>query len=273
MQTKTVLVTGASSGIGLATAVSAAEAGWHVIATMRDTAKAGALREAATAAGVTVDVLSLDVTDPGSIDACLTDLPRLDAVVNNAGAGHLGTLELDSIDAVRAVMEVNFFGVLAVTKAAMPLLRASKGRVITITSVGGVVGQPFNEAYCAAKFAAEGFMESFAPLAAKVGVSVCVVEPGAVSSEFVHNVGGRDALQADAGDYADALNAYLARTGPVFASAQTPAGAAEVIVGVLDAEAPAFRVQTSEIAQGFVAAKLKDVDGSTVQGVTCTWVA
>src|SRR5450759_3694717 len=85
-------------------------------------------------------------------------------------------------------MEVNFFGVVAVTEAAMPHLRASGGRVFTVSSVRGAVGQPFNEASCAAKFAVEGFLESLAPVAATVGVGVAIVEPGAVTTEFVNNV-------------------------------------------------------------------------------------
>ena len=272
MSSKTVLITGTSSGIGLATAVAAARSGWHVIATMRDTAKSGPLLEAAREAGVTVDVRSLDVTDPASVDACLAGIDRLDALVNNAGAGHLGTLEQESVEDVRAVMEVNFFGVLHVTKAAMPLLRAEKGRVLTVTSVGGVIGQPFNEAYCAAKFAVEGFMESLAPVAATAGVAVSVIEPGAVASEFVNNVGGRDAALAQAGPYAPALSAYLERTRSAFASAQTSQDVAEQIVDLLNAEQPAFRVLTSDVARGFAGTKLKDLDGSAVQTLTGTWV-
>ncbi|GJF33056.1 short-chain dehydrogenase/reductase [Kitasatospora sp. NE20-6] len=273
MSTKTVLLTGTSSGIGLAAAVAAARAGWHVIATMRDIAKAGALLAAAEEAAVTVDVRALDVTDPASVEACLAGLDRLDALVNNAGAGHLGTLEQESVEDVRAVMEVNFFGVLNVTKAALPMLRASKGRVVTVTSVGGVIGQPFNEAYCAAKFAVEGFMESLAPVMATVGVAVSVVEPGAVASEFVSNVGGRDTALEQAGPYAPALTAYLARTRDAFAAAQTSQGAAASIVELLETRQPAFRVQTSDVARAFTAVKITDGDGSAVQTLTSAWIA
>ncbi|MDH6579537.1 SDR family oxidoreductase [Kitasatospora sp. MAP5-34] len=272
MSTKTVLITGTSSGIGLATAVAAARSGWHVVATMRDTTKAGALLAAAEEAGVAVEVRALDVTDQASVVACLAGLDRLDALVNNAGAGHAGTLEQQSIEDVRTVMEVNFFGVLHVTKAALPLLRESKGRVLTVTSIGGVVGQPFNEAYCAAKFAVEGFMESLAPVAATVGVAVSVVEPGAVASEFISNLGGRDALVEQAGPYAPALAGYLARVREAFAAAQTPQEAAAPIVELLESERPAFRVQTSQAARAFTAVKLADGDGSAVQAMTGGWV-
>ncbi|MFF0431552.1 SDR family NAD(P)-dependent oxidoreductase [Streptomyces sp. NPDC004327] len=276
---KTVLITGTSSGIGLAAAVGAAGAGWTVIATMRDTGKAEPLLKAAEEAGVAdrVRVKRLDVVDAASVTACLDEViaehGRLDALVNNAGAAGVGTIEQSSLDDVRATMEVNFFGVVTATKAALPHLRASGGRVVTVTSVGGVVGQPFNEAYCAAKFAVEGFMESLAPVAAAVGVDVTVVEPGAVASEFVANLGlDIPAVLAGAGPYAPALQAYLARTQGSFANAQSPAEAAAPVVEALTAERPAFRVQTSQWAREFVGTKLADLDGSAVQTLTHAWV-
>ena len=277
---KVVLITGTSSGIGLATAVAAARSGWHTVATLRDLSRADALRAAASEAGVAdkVQIRQLDVTDPTSVAACvdgvLAEHGRLDAVINNAGAGHVGTIEQESIADVRDVMELNFFGVVQVTRATLPHLRASTGRLVTVTSVGGVVGQPFNEAYCAAKFAVEGFMESLAPVAASVGVAVTVIEPGAVASEFVTNVGADPVqLVAAAGPYAPALRAYIARVMGQFAgAAQTPAQAAEPIVRVLSADRPAFRIQTSDSAREFTALKLADLDGAAVQKHTASWV-
>lgn len=133
MSSKVVLITGTSSGIGLATAVATAKAGWRTVATLRDTSRADALRKAAADAGVELDIRQLDVTDEASvaaaIDSVIADHGRLDAVINNAGAGHLGTLENETVADVRRVMEVNFFGVLHVSKAALPHLRASGGRI------------------------------------------------------------------------------------------------------------------------------------------------
>jgi len=278
MTSPITIVTGTSSGIGLEIAVQAAVAGHTVIATMRDLAKAGALRDAASARGATVDIRQLDVTDQSSIDACIAsvvaDHGRIDALVNNAGAGHVGTIENETLDDVRKVMEVNFFGVVAATKAALPHLRASAGRIVTVTSVGGAVGQPFSEAYCAAKFAVEGFMESLAPVAGTVGVRVSVVEPGAVASEFVPNIGLSSAtMVAEAGPYGPALGAYLARSGQSFANAQSSADAAAAIVEVLEADAPPARAQTSEGARAFVGVKYADLDGGAVQRLTGEWVA
>ncbi|MFJ9776328.1 SDR family NAD(P)-dependent oxidoreductase [Kitasatospora sp. NPDC101157] len=128
---------------------------------MRDTGRAGNLLRAAEKAGVAerIEVERLDVTDRASVANCpeivLDRYGRLDAVVNNAGAGFLGTVEQEGMAPVRAAVEVDSFGVVEVTRPAMPYLRAGGGRVVTVTSVGGVVGQPFNEAYCAARFAVE----------------------------------------------------------------------------------------------------------------------
>ncbi|MDQ2757699.1 MAG: SDR family NAD(P)-dependent oxidoreductase [Actinomycetota bacterium] len=274
----TVLITGTSSGIGLATAVATAAAGWTTVATLRDPGAATALRAAAKAAGVSLDVRALDVTDEGSIARCVQEVVQahggLDAVVNNAGAAHVGTVETDDLTQFRACLEVNFFGVVQLTRAVMPHLRATHGRLVTVSSVGGVVGQPFNEAYCAAKFAVEGFMEALAPVAASTGVRVSVVEPGAVASEFISNAGlDPQAMLSDAGAYAPALGAYLTRVTTQFAgSAQPATEVAATITALLQAADPAFRMQTSQWATDFVANKLNDLDGSAVQSVTTAWV-
>ncbi|KQX08399.1 SDR family NAD(P)-dependent oxidoreductase [Leifsonia sp. Root60] len=280
MNESIVLITGTSSGIGLATAVAAAAAGARVVATMRDVTRAGRLQDAARDAGVQVDIRALDVTDAAAVgavvDAVVAEHGRIDVLVNNAGAGHVGTIEQDSVDEYRAAMDVNYFGVVAMTKAALPHLRAVGGRVVTVTSVGGIVGQPFNEAYCAAKFAVEGFLESLAPVAASVGVSVSIVEPGAVTTEFAGNAGIGAAVERVAGTpYAPALDAYLRRTREAFdpAAAQTAAEVAAVIVDVIGAERPPIRVQTSAAAQRFVSATLRDLDGSAVQSITRGWIA
>jgi len=274
------LITGTSSGIGLSTAVAAAAHGFTTVATLRDTTRDGALRTAAEAAGVTLDIRPLDVVDPDSISDCIggvvEDHGALDVLVNNAGRGFVGTIEQVTMDEMRAVMEVNFFGVVATTKEAMPHLRASRGRIITVTSVGGVVGQPFNEAYCAAKFAVEGFMESLAPVAATVGVHVAVIEPGPVRTEFVNNVGvDVDKLFAEGGEYTPAMQAYLGHVMAEFAdpdAAQTGDDVAGSVLAAMVTDSPAFRHQTSHWAKTFCATKLGDHDGSAVVGMTSDWV-
>ncbi|MFG3229330.1 SDR family NAD(P)-dependent oxidoreductase [Kitasatospora sp. NPDC048194] len=278
---RVLLITGTSSGIGLATAVAAARAGYTTVATMRDPARAGALRSAAGAAGVALDVRRLDVTDPGSVADCLDAVRRtygrLDAVVNNAGVSNSDpTLEMSTDAALRANLDVNFFGVVTVSRAAMPLLRAAGGRLVTIGSVHGVIGQPFNEAYCAAKFAVEGFMEAFAPVAAAHGVRVSVVVPGFVPDTAfgVFPDIDRTTIEAASGPYAPTFAGYLDWVGGQgWESAGQPAReVAEVVVRTLREPRPPFRVPAGAWAADYLAVKLADPDGSTVQTLARTWL-
>jgi NAD(P)-dependent dehydrogenase (short-subunit alcohol dehydrogenase family) len=278
---KTVLITGTSSGIGLATAVTAAQAGYAVIATMREPSRARELLDAAEAAGVTVDVRGLDVTDSDSIEACIDGVKetygRLDAVVNNAGISNFDpTMEMSTMDNLRANLEVNFFGVVAVSRAAMPLLRAVGGRLLTIGSVHGVIGQPFNEAYCAAKFAVEGFMESLAPVAEAHGVKVSVVVPGFVfGTRFgVFPDINRKTIQAISGPYAPTFAAYFhwVVTQGWEGAGQKVQEVAEVVVRTLSADNPSFRVPTNDWVHGYLSEKLADRDGTTIQTMARTWI-
>jgi NAD(P)-dependent dehydrogenase (short-subunit alcohol dehydrogenase family) len=276
--TDVALVTGTSGGMGLATAVGLARAGLTVVATMRDTGKGDALRRAAEDAGVEVDVRALDVTDSEQARACvdgvLADHGSVDVLVNNAGRGAVATLEQLSDAQLQEQLEVNYLGVARLTRLVLPSMRAAgSGRVVTVTSVGGAVGQPFADAYCAAKFAVEGLMQSLAPVAAKLGVTVSIVEPGAVASEFVGNVHRGDEGLSSQDAYSRMLAAYLERTAGAFDNAQTPEQAAEVIVQAATTTEPRFRWQTSAQASQFVGLSLADLDGSRVTGFTSTWIA
>ena len=270
------LVTGTSTGIGLHTAIALARAGHTVVATMRNTAKSEALRAAASAAGVSVDVRALDVQDAASIRACVdavvASYGRIDLLVNNAGSGFLAAFEETSFEQLQWAMDVNFYGVWRVTEAVFPLMRAAgSGRIITNTSIGGLIGQPFNDAYCAAKFAVEGFMESLAPVARRLGVHVSIVEPGPVNTEFVSSVLAKH--QADGAHTHAAYDAmrqsYLSASTQVFASmGQTGADVAAVIADIAAAEAPHLRYQTSDAVRGLAGRKYVDTTGDSVIAMT-----
>jgi NAD(P)-dependent dehydrogenase (short-subunit alcohol dehydrogenase family) len=264
---RTVLVTGTSSGIGLATAITAARAGFTTVATMRDPVRAQALRDEADRAGLTLDIRRLDVTDAASITAC----------IDGAGISNFDpTMEMSTMAALRANLEVNFFGVIAVSRAAMPLLRASRGRLVTVGSVHGVVGQPFNEAYCAAKFAVEGFMESLAPVAEAHGVRVSIVVPGFVpdTSFGVFPDINRATIHAASGPYAPTFAAYLDWVGNQGweAAGQKAQEVAEIVVATLSADRPAFRVPTNAWVAEYLDDKLADRDGSAIQALARTWI-
>ena len=266
------VVSGCSSGVGLHTAVRLAEAGFRVIATMRDTAKADPLRAAAVAAGVDVEIAPLDVTEQASIDAAVADAVarhgRIDLLVNNAGGGFLGSVEQTSDADLRRVMELNFFGVWNLTKAVLPIMRAAgSGRIVTVTSVGGLLGQPFNEAYCAAKFAVEGMMEGLAPLARNMGIAVCLVEPGPILTEFVNNVRAvsQGSIAGMTAPYDRFVQNYMASTGDVFAKyGQSGDDIARIIAHLATTAAPDFRTITSDFAKAMVAVKVVDPTGNSI---------
>ncbi len=267
------VVTGASSGMGLHAAVELARRGHRVVGTMRDAARAEQLSAAAAEAGVSVEVRELDVTAPDAADRLLAvqaELGGIDVLVNNAGQGSVGTAEDLTMDEIEAQLAVNYLGPVRLTKAVLPAMRErGRGRILTVTSVGGVVGQPFADAYCGAKFAVEGFMQSLAVVAQRFGVLVSVVEPAAVASSFVDNA-NRAAAE---GPYASLLQAYLDRTAGAFANAQSAADAGTAIADATTSDDYRFRWQTSDAARAFASLSVADLDGARVAGVTGQWIA
>jgi len=151
----TVLLTGASTGIGRATALRLAGSGWTVLAGVRKAADGEALK---ADGGERVVPIMLDVTDAAQIASAAAEVDergRLDALVNNAGIGFGGPLELVRIDDLRNQLEVNVLGPVAVTQALLPALRRARGRILFISSVGGRVAMAFTAPYAASKHAIE----------------------------------------------------------------------------------------------------------------------
>lgn len=165
-------------------------------------------------------------------------------------------------------MEVNFFGVWNMTKPVLPSMReAGSGRIISVTSIGGLIGQPFNEAYCAAKFAVEGMMEGLAPIARRLGVWVSLIEPGPINTEFVNTVRARSqpTLARLTPPYDAPLGAYMGASANVFAEhGQTGADIATIILEAATAEKPHLRYVTRLFAQAVVKPKVVDYTGDSV---------
>lgn len=270
---KVVIVTGTSTGLGISISVKAAQAGHKVYATMRNLKKRDALDAAATAAGVSLDVLPLDVQDTASVntavDAVMQKEGRIDLLINNAGAGYVRTTEQASEEDIDWVMDVNFMGVVRCTKAVLPHMRQQRsGHILTVSSVGGLVGQPFNEIYCAAKFAVEGYMEALASyVTAPFGINFSVIEPGGISTEFAANV--LEHVQQTGGmledEYLPILQKYIGGAQNRQAGSdiyQTPDEVADVMMTCVDADEPPIRMRTSKWAEDFASLKTGlDPDG------------
>lgn len=192
--TQTVLVTGCSSGFGLAAVELFADEGWNVVATVRR-------REdgAPFANRDNVLVARLDVQDPATISAAIQEgidrFGRIDALINNAGFGLFGVFEGTSADKVREQFDVNVFGVMEVTRAILPHFRSHRsGVVVNITSGAGIFGLPLSSLYNASKFAVEGFSEALFYELAPLGIRVKLIEPGGV---LATRFGERVSTEAD----------------------------------------------------------------------------
>lgn len=182
-----IVVTGSSTGLGLETALHLAGNGFRVFATVRDMAAEPKVREAAGKRGVTLDVLELDITRQESIEAAVETIigeaGTIYGLVNNGGVGLRGCLEDLSDEEIRHVFDANVFGTIAVTKAVLPHMRsAGRGRVVTISSVGGRISSFGVSMYCASKFALEGFGEALALEIAPFGLQSILVEPGIIDT-------------------------------------------------------------------------------------------
>ncbi|MBM7553032.1 SDR family oxidoreductase [Thalassobacillus pellis] len=190
MGEKTVLITGASNGIGFLTAVKCAEKGFRVIATMRNIDKAQKLdvQIKDKAARDRIIIRQLDVTDETSIASFKTWLSkgeRVDILINNAGMAVGGFVEELPLDAYRQQLETNFFGLVAVTQAVLPLMRRQgAGKILNISSVSGVIGFPGLSPYAASKHAVEGFTESLRLEVVPFGIDVALIEPGSFQTDI-----------------------------------------------------------------------------------------
>jgi NAD(P)-dependent dehydrogenase (short-subunit alcohol dehydrogenase family) len=210
---KTVLITGCSSGYGLETARHFHAQGWNVIATMRTP------RRDVLPASERLRVVALDVTKPASIAAAVAEAGRIDVLVNNAGIGLMGAFEATPMSTVREVFETNTFGVMAMTQAVIPQLRARRsGVVVNVTSSAALAPMPLVAVYTASKTAIEGFTASLAFELEEHGVRAKLVEPGyGPTTRFTSNTGTRmeGLIPAAYAPFAERIHASFGAPGAV----------------------------------------------------------
>ena len=193
MDSRTVLITGCSSGFGRGMVPEFLKHGWTVIATLRNgEVRSGLFARELEAHPGRLSVVSLDVTDPEEraalAETIRTRCGELDCLVNNAGYALFGALEDLSEVQIRRQMEVNFWGTVLLTRELLPFLRRARGRIINLSSVLGHCGFPLTSAYCASKFALEGFTEALSHELRPHRVQVALVEPGRHRTRFSDNV-------------------------------------------------------------------------------------
>jgi NAD(P)-dependent dehydrogenase (short-subunit alcohol dehydrogenase family) len=258
MTNRVWLITGCSAGFGREVALAALAAGDRVMATAR---KPIDLPGASTAI--------LDVTDERQVRDVVArtaeEFGRIDVVVNNAGHGSVGAVEEFTMDELRSVMEVMFFGAVAVTKAVLPVMRRQgRGAVVQISSMGGRVTMPGFGAYCSAKYALEGLSEALAAEVGPLGIRTLIVEPGAFRTEF-----GGDRMQRSA-----VIDAYEQTVGPTRAAVDgmdgtqpgDPAKAAAAILAALDEPGAPLHLALGNDAVDAIAAQLERLRADLAAG-------
>lgn len=264
----TALITGASTGIGQATALRLAGSGWTVLAGVRNSADGERLVQ--EAGSERMQPLELDVTDEGQIAAAATRVAeltgaagsgpgRLDALINNAGIGFGGPLELIPMDDLRTQFDVNVLGQIAVTQAVLPALRAAHGRIVFISSVGGRVAMAFTAPYAASKHAIEAIGDALRVELRSSGVQVALIEPGSVATPIWDK--SRDSadqltvpprLQREYGRVPAAMDKTLKDTA---ARGVPPEQVAETIENALAAKRMKSRYLIGRDARGMVIAR------------------
>jgi NAD(P)-dependent dehydrogenase (short-subunit alcohol dehydrogenase family) len=263
---RTVFITGASSGIGRATALHFQARGWNVVATMRDPDAAGDL-----AALDHVLVARLDVLDGSSIEAArgaaLARFGAVDVLLNNAGYGAYGPLEAFSMDRVRRQFDTNVIGLIEVTKAFLAHFRERRsGTVVNVSSIGGQMTFPLGALYHGTKFAVEGLSEALHYELEAFGVRVRIVEPGMVATDF----GGRSfefCNDASLAAYQGTVGKLFAHWSRVAASPSPPSLVAEVIWTAVHDETDRLRFRAGADAEALLRARADQDDATFIGGL------
>ena len=258
-----ILITGASSGFGRLTALAFARRGDTVYATMRDPEKGYRLQDAASAENLHINLLVLDVTDTDTIHAAVKNVlaaeDRIDVLVNNAGIHIPGALEDMPETDLRRVMDTNFFGVINMTRAVLPAMRKQKsGRIIMMSSVGGMISRVTDSIYCASKWALEGMSEGLRYEVARFGIKVSLIEPGVFRTE----IGSKYKVSLDypqASPYLELLKFRVGKVVEACSNGDDPQLVADLIVDVANKDNPDFRYPAGQQAEKFLP-ELKRMD-------------
>ncbi|KAK2833179.1 hypothetical protein Q5P01_017068 [Channa striata] len=274
MDKTVVLITGCSSGIGLSLAVRLAsdpDRTYKVYATMRNLDKKERLLECVKGLHKeTLDILQMDVTDRQSILTVRGRIveKRLDILVCNAGVGLMGPLEVQTLDSMRRILEVNLLGTIQTIQTFLPEMKAQgQGRILVTGSSGGLHGFPFNEVYCASKFAVEGACESLAILLQHFNIHVSLIECGPVNTDFLVNLQkvelGDTSLQEVDSHTLSLYEKYLQHCDSIFQNAaQDTEDIVKVFLDAIQSPTPAFRYFTSSVMSPFTQMKITEPDGS-----------
>jgi len=262
IKNKVALVTGSSSGMGFATAITMARAGIHTYASMRNLKKSKTITELASAEKLPLQVVQLDVNDKKSIKEIITKIvtekERIDVLVNNAGYGLFGSLEDVSIEEMKAQFETNFFGVIRVTQLVLPIMRKQKsGTIVNVSSVGGRIALPILSAYQSTKFALEGLSESMSYELEPFGIKVVIIEPGAIRTNIMNSSIWAKKAQDPKSPYFSQLQRIKDHFKSMMENESSPPDeVAKVILEAITSENPQLRYTVGQDAATLIQARV-----------------
>ena len=257
-----VLITGASAGIGRATALYLAERGYTVIATSRDASRLSGLHDDATERGGAVIGVELDINSDEAVSLVVPELIRqhgaIDVLVNNAGFGLWGPVELLSDGELKSQFETNLFAAVRMTQAVLPaMMEQRNGTIVNISSVLGRLGTPFNGAYVSSKFALEGISESLKIEVEPFGVRVAMVQPGLFRTNFPDNSVRGEATDGENSAYAPLIRQYTGNHDIFEHLGGNPVRVAKVVHKIITSPSPNFRYPVGIDARaGMLAARV-----------------
>ena len=264
--TKTVLITGASSGFGKETAKLFHKKGWNVIATMRSPEKEQELTKLENTLVTQLDVQDTKTIED-AVEAGIKKFGTIDALVNNAGYGLMGVFESATSEQIQKQFEVNVFGMMMVTQAVLPHLRKKeKGTIVNVSSFGGIVGLPFTSLYASSKFAVEGFSEALSHELFKLNISVKIIEPGGVHTNFRT---GLDIIKNEIEEYNSLMGAFFERYAKPTENLPkaSPEDVAATIFQAATDESDKLRYVVGDDGQFYIDTKLKNTEEKFVESI------
>ena len=262
---KVAVVTGSSSGIGYETSLALAREGFLTYATMRNLEKGSSIKSDSDKANLPLKIMQLDVTDDASVSqavqSIISDSGRIDVLVNNAGYGLIGAFEDLSLDEIKQQYETNFFGVVRVTQAVIPIMRKQKsGRIINISSGAGRFGYPGGSAYVSTKFAMEGLSESLSYELDPFGIKVILVEPGVIRTNFGNGMVVAKKSQGPASAYLSMTRKMNEVLGQLMQNGSPPSLVANVVLQAAKSDNPNLRYLAGKDVEQWVDQKKKMSD-------------
>jgi NAD(P)-dependent dehydrogenase (short-subunit alcohol dehydrogenase family) len=273
---RVAIVTGSSSGIGLDTSITLAQNGFLTYATMRNLDKGSVIETAAEKEKISIRVVELDVTDDRSVkDAIqhiISEIGKIDVLVNNAGYGLVGAFEDLSMEEIKSQYETNVFGLMRVTQKVLPIMRKQEsGIIVNVSSGAGIFGYPGGSAYVSTKFAVEGLTESISYELESFGIKVVLIEPGFIRTNFAHALILAKKAQDPNSPYSAMMQTIQSNSGEMAKNASPVDSVSSAILKAVTSRRPNLRYLVGKEVETWAANKkaMSDTEfHNTMQGLS-----